>query len=256
MVDINSDEVQAVIQEQVAAQVAKLEERHAAAMDEAVEGLRNKNHQLLGEVKKLKSQVRDTSELPDDFNPEEWAKYRKDKANAAEELRKAQGDWEGYKKELQEAHARELEQRDAAAAALRAQLDNELVTNAITGSIGKAKGSIDLLLPHLRNAVKLIDEDGVLAARVVDAKGTPRIDTKTGDFLSIDQLLEEMKNTDTFAPCFEGTRASGSGARGGAGGSAQQNPWAGGSLNLTEQGRITRENPGLAAKLKSEAGVA
>jgi hypothetical protein len=46
----------------------------------------------------------------------------------------------------------------------------------------------------------------------------------------------------------------GGGGRGPGGGGQQNNPWKKDSLNLTEQGRIQRENPELARQLASEAG--
>jgi len=39
------------------------------------------------------------------------------------------------------------------------------------------------------------------------------------------------------------------------GGGAEKNPWAAGQINLTEQGRILRDNPKLAAELKAAAGL-
>lgn len=36
---------------------------------------------------------------------------------------------------------------------------------------------------------------------------------------------------------------------------AKNNPWKQDTFNLTEQGRITRDNPDLAKKLKAEAGI-
>lgn len=47
---------------------------------------------------------------------------------------------------------------------------------------------------------------------------------------------------------------SGSGYRDGGGGNSQRNPWAKDTLNLTEQIRIGRENPQLAAQMKAAAG--
>ena len=46
-----------------------LEERVAALVAEQTEGLRRKNSELLGEVKKLKGRSKD---LPEDFDPEQW----------------------------------------------------------------------------------------------------------------------------------------------------------------------------------------
>ena len=56
----------------------------------------------------------------------------------------------------------------------------------------------------------------------------------------------------------KGSGASGSGAGAGdgsgGGGTGDTNPWASDSFNLTEQGRILREDPALAKRLAGEAG--
>jgi hypothetical protein len=51
--------------------------------------------------------------------------------------------------------------------------------------------------------------------------------------------------------------SSGGGAPGSSGAKPKNvNPWAKDTFNLTEQGRVFKENPALAAQLKAEAGVA
>jgi hypothetical protein len=69
--------------------------------------------------------------------------------------------------------------------------------------------------------------------------------------------VEELKADQDFSALFDGTGTSGSSARpaGSKGGNATpgKNPFAKDSLNLTEQMRLMRENPTLAAKLQSQA---
>lgn len=77
---------------------------------------------------------------------------------------------------------------------------------------------------------------------------------KDGEPLTVRDFVEDLskKATHLFKP------SSGGGAEGGktnhAGATGGKNPWKKDTFNLTQQMQITRENPSLAARLKSEAG--
>ena len=75
-----------------------------------------------------------------------------------------------------------------------------------------AEGSTELLMPHVQAKVKVIEEDGDFAVRIVDATGNPRVDGK-GNFLSITDLVSEMRQNPIYAPGFpkaQGSNAPGS----------------------------------------------
>jgi hypothetical protein len=81
------------------------------------------------------------------------------------------------------------------------------------------------------------------------------MDLKTGKPLTVPQLLEEMRLSPDYAHLFAGGKAgSGSGTTL-FNGERVDNPWKKESFNLTLQGKILRENPTLANRLKQEAGV-
>jgi len=250
-IDLNAPEIQEAIKAATAAAVAEATQGFETRLTEETDGLKNKNQQLLGEVKKFKTKA---SSVPDDFDAEAWKTMQEESAAAREAAAKAEGKWDEYKAELVETHQTEvagvLQERDQ----FRGQLEGLLVDTAIMTAIGHAKGNADLLMPHVRGHVKLFDEDGVQVARVVDKAGNPRIAGAKGDFMTVEGLLEEFKETTTFAPCFEGSRATGSGANGGNGsGGTKDNPFQRDSLNLTEQARLKREDPDKAARLKAAA---
>jgi hypothetical protein len=76
--------------------------------------------------------------------------------------------------------------------------------------------------------------------------------------MGIKELVEELKADQDFSALFDGAGVTGSGSRpngaaGGGNGNTQNNPWAKGQENLTEQMKMTRENPTLANRLKSQA---
>jgi len=146
---------------------------------------------------------------------EKYADYDQLKA-ASEDLRK-----------LKEAQMSELDKAKAAAAELEAKL------KAKDAEIAAFK------LEQLRT--RLVTEAGLPVALADRVKGT--------DEATIKADIEELKKL--VKPAGAGPVGSGTNPAG----APEKNPWAKDTLNLTEQARILRENPALAAQLKQQAGV-
>jgi hypothetical protein len=100
--------------------------------------------------------------------------------------------------------------------ALNGVVERYLIDAQATAAIAEAKGVPALLLPHVKQAVKVVEEDGDYKVRVVDAAGNPRVNAK-GEYLSIADLVSEMRQSEVFGRAFEGTGHSGSGAGQGSG---------------------------------------
>jgi hypothetical protein len=162
------------------------------------------------------------------------------------------------RQELVKAHAEELAQRDALVAEMEATLRKHLVESAAKTAIAEAKGKVKPLLPYVLQKIDMVKENGTYRAVVLDDDGEPRL-TRDGKEMDIRGLVEELKADPEFQPLFEATPVSGSGARQSSSGSVpgiSSNPWNPKSRNLTEQMRLERENPALAARLKQQAAVA
>lgn len=117
----------------------------------------------------------------------------------------------GYAKESKkEKQARkDAEDRaETATANLQRILREGEATRAIAGAKGRVKPLLPSVLPHL----KVIEVNGEPAVRVYKG-GEERLDPKTGDPMTVDQLVAEMKGQEDYAPLFEGSQAQGSGAR-------------------------------------------
>jgi hypothetical protein len=129
---------------------------------------------------------------------------------------------ESIKSQLLEAHGKEKATLEKRLAGYQKQLNNALITQAATAAIAEHKGVVELLLPHVERSTRIREtENGQLVVEVIDKDGNPRVDNK-GNAMSITQLVESMKASDTFARAFEGSGATGSGATGGkAGGSGR-----------------------------------
>ena len=136
---------------------------------------------------------------------------------------KDKGDWATRERQLQEQltaqltgrekqYQSEIETRDQRIQALQQSLDRYLVEAQATAAISAAKGTPELLMPHVARQVRIIEEDGNFVARVVDAQGQPRIADIKGTPFTIRHLVEEMKNDPTYGRAFEASGAGGSGA--------------------------------------------
>lgn len=135
-------------------------------------------------------------------------------AQAADDEKKAKdaGEWDKLAAQLNEKHATALAAEAAKTAAMRAALDHYLIDGAATAVIAEAKGVPELLLPHVRSKVRVVESNGKYDTQVVDDKGDPRIDDK-GAPMTIKDLVSEMRESKVFGRAFEATDVpSGSGA--------------------------------------------
>ena len=148
--------------------------------------------------------------------PEEIAALVDAQRKAEEDRALKGGEFDKLKAQMNEQHKAELAKKDSAVVAMRAQLERHLVDAQATTAITDLKGVPTLLLPHVKAAVKVVEDGDNFAVRVVDANGNPRVNGK-GDFLSIRDLVDEMRQNEVFGRAFEPTGATGSGA-GGSGG--------------------------------------
>jgi hypothetical protein len=119
------------------------------------------------------------------------------------------GEWDKLRTQMNDKHDLDLKGKDETIGSLKKRLETELIDKTAVSAIAAAKGSPDLLLPHVQRHVKVDDDFNVV---VVNAKGEPRVNGK-GEPLSIADLIEEMKTNETFGRAFEGSGHSGSGMR-------------------------------------------
>lgn len=144
--------------------------------------------------------------------PDEIDQLIADRVKSDEESARAGGEWDKLKQQMNEKHATELKARDAREGSLRSSLETQLVDAAATRAISEAKGITQVLLPHVKAQVKVVEKDGQFSVIVVDPKGDPRVNGK-GEPLSMLDVVSEMRSSEVFGRCFEGTGTGGSGTR-------------------------------------------
>lgn len=221
---------------------------------------------LREEAAKWRTQLRAAEEKLGKLETVDLDEYQQLKEKAKEIEQKeleTKGEWEKAKQIIMDNHAKELAKKDEAIAKkdieiakLQAELNNTILENAVAIEASAAKCVNPMLLSlwmgREARVVTLDDERRVV--KLFNEDGTHRLNSK-GDPMTIKERIEEMKQDPQFAVLFEGGVA-GAGSKTERGGSGKQvNPWKKETLNLTEQGRIVRENPELAKRLATEAGA-
>lgn len=143
-------------------------------------------------------------------SPDEIAELVKAQEESEKSKLEQKGEWEKLKAQLLESHKKELAARDEAVQKMKGTLESYLVDAAATEAIAAAKGIPQLLLPHVKSAVKVIEEDGKYQVRVVGPDGSPRMNAK-GEFLGIKDYVSEMRESEVFSRAFDGSGTTGSG---------------------------------------------
>ena len=105
-----------------------------------------------------------------------------------------------------------LAQKDAAIAELEQRNGAFLIETRATEALLKAGGSVELLMPHIRAAVTLHHdaEKPLPTLHILDRDGTVRRDAE-GAPISLEALINEMRNSPVFARAFAATGQRGSG---------------------------------------------
>lgn len=161
------------------------------------EGLQRKNEELLKEKAKWREEREAAEKL---------AKQKDDEAKKlAEEQARKKGDIEALEKSWQEKLTVREQELLAQVKEKDERLHTLLVDNVAQSLATKLAGdSAAILTPHIKS--RLVVEDG--KTRVIDADGNPSA-------LTLEDLEKEFKNNKLFAPVVIGSKATGTGGKGG-----------------------------------------
>lgn len=234
------------------------------------------------EKKLFEQQLRELKSKYADIDPEEYTTLKTMQAEIAKQeeerlLKEAEAkkDWEALQKQLQDKYnaeiddlskkmQNEVESRESKISNMQKALYQHIAETTAVKAIADAKGKISVLKPHIMPFIQIAEEQsdtGISSyiPRVVDNQGNVRVNKETGEPMTIDDFINELKSN----PDFQGDgiferpkKMGGSDSAGNISNSvSKDNPWSKEYFNLTQQGMIIRTNPVLAAKLKAEAGL-
>lgn len=119
---------------------------------------------------------------------------------------------EAVKASMIDAHGKEKTKLQEKLTTLTKALEEAKIISVATQALASEKGSVRLLMPHIRQMTRMREADGKFVVEVLDGEGTPRVYGSDGHPMTINELVSEMKTQDDFTSAFEGTGATGSGA--------------------------------------------
>lgn len=163
------------------------------------------------EAKKWKEKAKEY----DGFDPEELKKLKEDAEVAERERDIDQGKFEKILGEEKQKWQAEIDVRDQRIAKLDSGLNSALIDAAATREIAAKEGNARVLLPWVKEQLKLIELNDEPIAVAVNAKGEPRLKADpehAHDYMGPAELVEEMKADPEFAANFKGTGSTGGGA--------------------------------------------
>jgi hypothetical protein len=148
----------------------------------------------------------------------------------------------------------ELQKERSRAAQLQAKLEETLLTRTVT-EIGTKRGLRASAIPDLQARAKRVFKIVGDAPVALEEDGQTQKAGADGSPLTLDVWVEQLAVT---APHLFEQNAGGGAVGNGSGGVGQlnhgRNPWKQETWNLTEQSKLARTNPQLAAQLKKAAG--
>lgn len=112
--------------------------------------------------------------------------------------------------EMKKAHTVELDVANKRAESYKTQLYDTLVTNVAMTAISEHKGNEKLLLGFVTKQVEMKDIDGKLEPHVIDEDGDRKMGG-AGSYMTVAELVKNMKGDKTFAALFDAEVKGGSG---------------------------------------------
>src|SRR5690554_8172390 len=223
-----------------------------AAHESDVAGLKAKRDELLDAQRKLKDDIKRFEGI----DPERARKLEQMLAENEEAKLIADGKIdELVNKRLSREQATwqsQLEAKDAEAQKLQKQIE-ALQGATIASGIASAAAKAGLAPTAIEDAQLIAKHSGwaVEDGQPVLRNGEEVVRGKDGP-ITFDEWLESQRETRPhWFPSPKGAGSLGNKS----GGQLSDNPWKKESFNLSQQGRLIKENPALAAQMKAEAGV-
>jgi hypothetical protein len=195
-----------------------------------------------------------------DINPEEYRRLQEEAERQRAREEQIQRDTQAAIEAAKRDHEQAMTQVQSQLRDVTVRYHELFVETQLYPHIAEAKGSHDLLLPHLKKRVRVREDARTkeLKLELLNADGGKLLGAEGADGTFKD-LVEEFRKSERFGRAFDGYNQSGSGAggdQGGGRGNGQdvKNPWSKEHWNMTEQGKILTAEPERAKALALQAG--
>ena len=131
-----------------------------------------------------------------------------------EEREKAvkKGDVEKIKEQLTTSFEKEKKEYTTKIERMQKSLYENLVSAKANEAISESGGVGKLLMPFVQKYAQVQEEDGKYAVRIIDDDGEVRFNSR-GDYMTIHDYVEELKNDEVFGMAFTANVKSGAGSK-------------------------------------------
>jgi len=144
-------------------------------------------------------------------DPDEYKKLKEDADLRAIKDAEKKGEWDKLRTQLVAQHEKEMKEQKLGNDAMRGSLDRFLIEAEATREIAANHGTPELLLPIVKQRVRVIAENGSFVARVLDEHGDPMISDAKGTPMTIGQLVQSLKESEVYGRAFSPTGKQGVG---------------------------------------------
>jgi hypothetical protein len=182
------------------------EEEYNAMIAER-DALKANRDEILKEKKKADSALKNYEGI----DPAEYKTLKEAADEAARKQALVEGNLEAWKKQVTDAHSKELGGRDTKIGKLTKAIERRLIDSELIRAIAAKKGDPDLLLPYARQFGRVKETDEDFEGYVADERGNPLVADGKGTPMTFDLFVEQHLMT-KFPRAFEGTGSSGGGA--------------------------------------------
>lgn len=172
-------------------------------------------------------------------DPDDYARLKSLEEEQKLKQAEQRGEWEKLKEQMIAKHQEELKGAFTGQNILRQALETHLIDAQATAAIVTAKGVPQLLLPHVKTRVKVIEEDGQFKVQVLNERGEPMISDASGTPATISDLVNSFKSDPIYGRAFESSGASGGSAPPAASGTNQPDLT---KLSPVERMKLARRN--------------
>ena len=97
-------------------------------------------------------------------------------------------------------------------AAMFESLRQHMIIGEANAALNELKGSVPLLMPIIKEAATVVEDNGSYVVRVKDDSGSYR-GNQSGGFMTISDYVKELKNTDAYKPAFAASSPNGTGTK-------------------------------------------
>jgi hypothetical protein len=192
----------------------------AAELEAELEATRKALHERNKENQKRREQNKTWEDLGVD--PDTVKEWMSEKEKAEMKKAEEKGEWEKIKQKILEESDAKLRKKDEEVLNMQKSLETILVDSKINEAILKNDGVPELLKDVIKAKTKLVNEDGVYRTVVLDDDGSARVNDR-GDYLSIDDIVPELKEHPIYGMAFKAPTTKGMGTSSTAAGNKTNN---------------------------------